>query len=146
MLTVKSILQKKGNEVFSVKPDQTVYDALKVLAEKEIGAVLVIDEGEVCGIFTERDYARKIILKGLFSRDALVRDVMTKDLITISPEENILNCMQIMSDKKVRHLPIVKDNKALGMISIGDVVNVVIHSQKETIESLESYIKGGSYA
>jgi len=146
MLTVKKILEKKGREIHSVNPNQTVFEALKVLADKEIGAVLVMENDEMCGIFSERDYARKIVLKGLFSKDALVKDVMTKDVFSITPDENVFNCMQMMTDKKIRHLPVIKNNKVEGMISIGDVVNLVIHSQKESIESLENYIKGGSYA
>ncbi|MFI5220825.1 MAG: CBS domain-containing protein [Bacteroidia bacterium] len=146
MLTVKSILQKKGNAVFSVKPDQTVYDALKILAEKQIGAVLVMEGEELCGIFSERDYARKVILKGLFSKDALVQDVMTKDVISVTSNANVLDCMTLMSEKHIRHLPVIENNKILGMITIGDTVNTVIHSQRETIESLENYIKGGAYA
>lgn len=146
MLTVNKIIAKKGSEIYSIHPNQTVYEALTVLAQKEIGALLVIDGEEICGIFSERDYARKLILKGIFSKEALVKDVMTKDLITISVDANIFECMSLMSDHKIRHLPVLKDDKLVGMISIGDVVNLVIHSQKETIESLESYIKGGSYA
>ena len=146
MLTVNKILEKKGAEVFSVKPDQTVFEALKILAEKEIGAALVMDGNDIHGIFSERDYARKVILKGLFSKDVLVKDIMTKELITISPVTNIMDCLALMTRNKIRHLPVLENNKLAGMISIGDVVNLIIHSQKESIESLESYISGGSYA
>jgi CBS domain-containing protein len=146
MLTVNQILEKKGRAVYAVKPDQTVYEALLLLAEKDIGAVLVLDGHTVCGIFSERDYARKIVLKGIFSREALVKDVMTKDLITVAPDANVFNCLSLMTQNHIRHLPVMQGEQVVGMISIGDVVNLVMYSQRESIESLESYIKGGSYA
>lgn len=146
MLTVKTILQQKGSQVYSVKADQTVFDALKIFADKQIGAVLVMDGENLCGIFSERDYARKIILKGLFSKDTPVKEVMTHDVITVGPDANVLECLSLMTDKHIRHLPVLEGTKILGMITIGDAVNKVIHSQRETIESLENYIKGGYYS
>lgn len=146
MFAVKSILQKKGGEVYSVKPDQTVFEALKLFSDKQIGAVMVMDGDTLCGIFSERDYARKVVLKGVFSKDTLVKEVMTADVISVTPMVNVLECLSLMTEKHIRHLPVIEDNKILGMISIGDAVNMVIHSQKETIESLENYIKGGFYS
>ena len=146
MLTVRSILQTKGSQVYSVNADQTVYDALKVLAEKQIGAVLVMDGETLCGIFSERDYARKIVLKGLISKDTPVSEVMTHDVISVGPDANVLESMDLMTQKHIRHLPVMEGNKILGLITLGDAVDKIIHSQRETIESLESYIKGGYYS
>lgn len=143
MMTVKNILERKGYEIFSVKPDQTVYDALKVLSEKDIGAVLVMENDKLAGIFTERDYARKIILKGFFSKESNVREIMTKDLFVVSPDTDIFECMQLMTDKHIRHLPVIENNKVIGIVSIGDIVNAVINSQSTIIKDLESYIAGG---
>jgi CBS domain-containing protein len=145
MVTVKSILDIKGYEVYSVKPDQTVYDALKVLADKEIGAVLVKEGDKLIGIFSERDYARKLILKGFFSKESSVRDVMTKDLIFVHYDADIFECMAIMTEKKIRHLPVLENNKLIGLVSIGDVVNGIINSQQSAIKDLEGYIAGGGY-
>lgn len=145
MVTVKNILDKKGYDTYSVKPDQTVYDALKVLADKEIGAVLVSDGDKLLGIFSERDYARKLILKGFFSKESSVRDVMTKELVFVNYNADIFECMSIMNEKKVRHLPVLENNKLVGIISIGDVVNAIISSQNSAIKDLEGYIVGGGY-
>ena len=145
MLTVKTILKKKGNRVYSIKPEQTVYEALITLAEKEVGALLVMEGENILGIFSERDYARKLVLKAFFSKEVLVKDVMTQDLIVESPDANIFQCMSLMTEKRIRHLPIIDEDKLIGIISIGDLVNTIIHSQKETIKTLESYIQGGGY-
>lgn len=139
-MKVSDILQKKGSYVFSVTSSSTVLEALKILSEKNIGALPVIDEGRLTGILSERDYARKIILKGKASHDTTVSEIMTENPITVSPDVKIETCMSIMSDKHIRHLPVVKDATVTGMISIGDVVTAIINSQKEMIDHLQSYI------
>jgi CBS domain-containing protein len=145
MVTVRNILDKKGYDFFSISPDKTVFEALKILADKDIGALLVMQGDQLLGIFSERDYARKLILKGVFSKESKVGDVMTKDLVVASPETDIFKCMQIMTEHKFRHLPIVDNTKLIGIVSIGDIVNAIIHSQEAVINDLESYIKGGGY-
>jgi len=139
-MKVSDILQKKGSYVFSVSGSSTVLEALKIMSEKNIGAMLVMDDDKLTGILSERDYARKIILKGKASHDTLVSEIMTANPFSILPEDKIETCMSIMSDKHIRHLPVVKDNVVLGMISIGDVVTATINSQKEIIDHLQSYI------
>lgn len=142
-MKIRQILQgKKINALFSVTSDTTVYDALVEMANKNIGAVLVIDEGNLSGIFSERDYARKIVLKGLHSEDTLVKDVMTPNVITIEMEDKLELAMQIMSDKHIRHLPVMEDGVLSGIISINDVVSSIIKEQKSQIESLQGYISG----
>lgn len=145
-MKISQILQGKSiNALFSVGSGETVLDALKLMAEKNIGAVLVVDNDELTGIFSERDYARKIVLKGRHSDDTLVRDVMTPNVITIEPEQRLEDCMQIMSDKHIRHLPVMEAGKLIGIISINDVVTAIIRDQKTRIDSLESYISGSPY-
>ena len=145
MATVKTILEKKGNQVYSVGPEQTVYEALMILAEKEIGALLVMEGDKILGIFSERDYARKLVLKGFFSKEVLVKDFMTKDLISESPQTDIFECMSLMTKNRIRHIPIIDKDNLVGIISIGDLVSNIIHSQEETIDSLKSYIQRGGY-
>lgn len=140
MKTVKNIIQNKSNSIYSVSPDTSVLDALKMMMDKNISALLVMEGANLTGIFTERDYARKIILKGKSSKTTLIKDVMTAELETISLHSSIDHCMQLMTDKHIRHLPIVDDGKVAGMISIGDLVKFVIEDQKLTIEQLQSYI------
>jgi len=139
-MKVSDILQLKGQRIFSVTGDVTVYEAVKIMGEKNIGALVVMSGDELNGIISERDYARKIVLKGKASRDTLVKDIMTEQVITVTPEDHIDKCMELMSQKHIRHLPIIDAGKVVGMISIGDVVNAVIASQKETIEQLKNYI------
>jgi len=145
MVTVKNILEKKGNKVFSIKPDQTVFEALTVMAEKNIGAVLVMEGENLLGIFSERDYARKLILKGFFSKESVVRNVMTKDLYVVSPDTDIFKCMAMMTEKRIRHIPVVENKKLKGIVTIGDIVNAIICSQEEIIKNLGNYITGGGY-
>ncbi len=140
MKTVKHILRNKSSNIYSVTSDCSVLNALKVMMDKNISALLVMENDQLKGIFTERDYARKIILQGKSSKDTLIEDVMTANLLTIGIDESIYQCMQIMTDKHIRHLPIIENGKVEGMISIGDVVKFVIEDQKQTIEQLESYI------
>ena len=145
MVNVKQLLEKKGQNVWAVKPDITVYDALKKMAERDIGALLVMDNGKLFGVFTERDYARKVILKGKSSKDTNVADYMEKHLIYVTPETSIEDCMAIMTEKRVRHLPVIVNLEVVGIISIGDVVNAVIHHQDIKIKDLEKYITGAQY-
>ncbi|WP_276349159.1 CBS domain-containing protein [Daejeonella sp. JGW-45] len=140
MKTVKHILQNKSNAIHSVSPTTSVLDALQVMMDKNISALLVMESDQLKGIFTERDYARKIILKGKSSKETLIKEVMTAKLETISLNSSIDQCMQIMTNKHIRHLPIVEDGMVGGMVSIGDLVKFVIEDQKQTIEQLQSYI------
>ncbi len=145
-MNIRHILQgKKINALFSVSSGETVLDALRLMADKNIGAVLVIDEGVLTGIFSERDYARKIILKDRHSDGTLVSEVMTANVITIKPDQSIEECMHIMSDKHIRHLPVMDQEELIGIISINDVVSAIIVDQKTRIDSLESYISGSPY-
>jgi CBS domain-containing protein len=142
-MKVSDILKAKGNIViFSVTGDVSVYEAVKIMGEKNIGALVVMENNELKGIISERDYARKIVLKGKLSRETLVKEIMTEQVITVTPEDSIDKCMELMSQKHIRHLPIIDDTKVVSMISIGDVVNAIIESQKETIEQLKNYITG----
>ncbi len=140
MKTVKHILQNKSNAIYSVSPSTSVLDALQVMMDKNISALLVMESDELKGIFTERDYARKIILQGKSSKETLIKDIMTAKLETVNLNSTIDHCMQIMTNRHIRHLPIVEDGKVGGMISIGDLVKFVIEDQKQTIEQLQSYI------
>jgi CBS domain-containing protein len=139
-MKVAEILQTKGSKVFSITSDITVYEALKAMGERNIGALLVIEDQQLMGIISERDYARKIILKGKSSHDTLVKEIMTEKVISISPEDNIDKCMELMSERHIRHLPVIKDGIVTGIISITDVVTAIIASQKETISYLHNYI------
>ena len=139
-MKVADILQSKGSKVFSVTSDLTVYEALKAMGEKNIGALLVIEGQQLIGIISERDYARKIILKGKSSHDTLVKEIMTEKVISVSPDDNIEKCMELMSERHIRHLPVMKDGIVTGIISITDVVTAIIASQKETISYLHNYI------
>lgn len=144
MKTVKEILQVKGYDTWSVAPDVPVYDALKLMADKNVGAVLVIDAGNLVGIMSERDYARKVILKGKSSKEILVREIMTEKVLCVRPDQTVKECMTLMTDKRVRHLPILEDDRLIGVISIGDVVNSIISEQEYVIERLGAYIWGGT--
>lgn len=137
---VKDILAAKGNAVFSVLPSVTVYTAIELMCQKNIGGLLIMEGSDLKGIFTERDYARKLILKGKSSKDTPIGDLMTTQLITVSPESSIEECMQLMTAKHIRHLPVLDGEEVVGMISIGDVVRSVIQEQRSIIEHLEQYI------
>lgn len=140
MKTVRQLLQSKGGAVYSVSPDARVFEALKLMAEKEIGALLVLDGGTLAGIMSERDYARKVILHGKSSHDIPVRDIMTSSLVTVSPSQTVDQCMALMTSKRIRHLPVLEGGKLVGLVSIGDLVKEVIAEQELTIRQLESYI------
>ncbi len=140
MLTVADILKTKGKNIFAVLPNSSVYDALTLMGEKNIGALMVIENDELKGIFSERDYARKVVLVNRNSRDTMISEIMTTTVITISPADSIEHCMELMSGKKIRHLPVADNGKVAGLISISDVVTAIIESQKETISYLHNYI------
>ena len=142
MITVKRLLEKKGNAIWSISPHAMVYEALSLMAEKNIGAVLVIDREILVGILSERDYARKIILKGKRSIDTQVWEIMTSDVIFVNPDQSIEECMAIMTEKHVRHLPVISDEVLVGLVSIGDVVKELISEKQFVIEQLENYIAG----
>ena len=145
MATVRDMLKSKGFTVWSVAPDTTVYDSLKLMAEKNIGAVLVMEANRVMGILSERDYARKIILLGRASVDTPAREIMTDRVICVRPQETAEECMAVMTNKKVRHLPVLEDDQLIGVISIGDVVKAIIPEQEFIIEQLEHYVRGTPY-
>ncbi|POY40249.1 histidine kinase [Flavobacterium alvei] len=142
-MTVNQILAKKGKEVYSVPPSITVYEALVSMSEKNIGAILVVENDLLIGILSERDYARKIALKAKSSKKTFVHEIMANNVITVKPSDNLDYCMDLMYNKKIRHLPVVENDNILGIISIGDVVKSIIDLQKETIQYLDSYISGG---
>ena len=139
-MTVDQILSTKGKEVFSVLTSNTVYEALTVMSEKNIGAILVIEQNVLKGILSERDYARKIVLKAKSSKKALVHEIMEVDVQTVKLSDNLDYCMEVMSKKRVRHLPVLENNVVIGIISISDVVKAIIEIQKDTINHLNSYI------
>jgi len=140
MKLIRQLLDAKGRDVESITPDGSVLDAILQMAEKGIGALLVLDGGTIAGIVTERDYARKVILKGRSSQETPVRDIMTADVITATSDDSVKNCMNMMTDKHCRHLPVIDNGEVSGMISIGDLVKAIIADQKEEIEQLEQYI------
>ena len=142
MKTMGLFLAEGQRLVYSIRPDATVREALELMAQKNIGALLVMDGSTLAGIFSERDYARKVVLQGRSSNDALVQDIMTAQVITVQAAQNIDECMQIMTDKHVRHLPILEGQRVIGLISIGDVVREMMAHQKTIIEQLHSYIAG----
>jgi CBS domain-containing protein len=141
MTRVKDILAGKGNAVHRIEPDASVYDAMKLMADKGIGAVMVMEDIRVVGIISERDYARKVILQGRSSRSTQVKEIMTSQVLYAQPDQNIEECMAVMTEKRVRHLPVMEEGKVVGVISIGDLVKSIITEQKFIIEQLERYIK-----
>jgi CBS domain-containing protein len=141
--TVGDILRIKGNDVWSTTPDATVYEALQTMAEKNVGALVVLDANTVVGIMSERDYARKVILHGKSSREIRVREIMTSEVYYVRPDQDIQDCMAQMTEKRVRHLPALENDQLVGIISIGDVVKALIAEHESTIKHLEDYITGG---
>jgi len=142
MGTVNCILKLKSNNILSVTPETTVYKALETMVEKNVSALLVLENEKLVGIFTEKDYARKVILKGKASKQTRIGDIMTRDLVTVSPNTTVDECMQLMTNKFIRHLPVVNDDNLMGVISIGDLVKYIIDDQKFIIQNMEQYITG----
>ena len=141
MKLVKHLLDAKGRSLVSISPGDSVFDAIKLMADRSIGSLVVMDEhGKLVGIVTERDYARKVIIKGRSSGDTMVSDIMTTDVMTAGNDDTVNACMELMTEKKVRHLPVVEDGRVTAMISIGDLVQAIIADQREEIEQLEHYI------
>jgi CBS domain-containing protein len=143
MKTVQDMVNNKGSQIYSVAPNTTVFDTLKLMAEKEIGAVLVFEGERVVGIFSERDYARQVILKGKASKDTPVKEVMTARVAYVRPEQTVDDCMALMTDKRIRHLPVLIEGKVAAVLSIGDIVKAVISEKQFIIEQLENYISSG---
>lgn len=141
--TIESILGNKPPAIWSVSPDATVYDAIALMAEKNVGALLVMDNEKLVGIISERDYSRKVMLKGKTSRNSFVHEIMTTELTTAHPRETVQECLRFMTEKRIRHLPVVADGELRGVISIGDLVKQVISTQSATLEQLKDYISGG---
>ena len=142
MGAVSSILKNKGNVIFTIVPETLVYEALEIMVEKNVSALLVMEDGNLAGIFTERDYARKVILKGKASKETTIGEIMTRDLITVAPDTSLDSCMRLMTGKLIRHLPVVDKGQLAGIISIGDVVKYIIEEQNFIIENMEHYITG----
>lgn len=143
MQIVHQLLKVKGHDVWSVTPETSIFEALRLMAERNIGALLVMEGPRLVGIFSERDYARKVILKGKSSKDTPVREVMTEEVVCVRPEQSVHDCMSLMTDKRFRHLPVLENERVTGVISIGDVVKAIISEQEFIINQLESYITGG---
>jgi CBS domain-containing protein len=142
MTIVRQLLRGKGETVHTIGPDATVYDALKEMAARDVGALVVTENNAVVGVVSERDYARKLVLAGKISKDTQVREIMSDEVHCVSPKQTVDGCMALMSQKRVRHLPVLEDERLAGIISIGDVVKAIIESQQSTIEELEHYITG----
>ena len=141
--TIDKILRQKSGEIFSITPEATVYDAIKLMAERNVGALLVMENDKLVGIVSERDYSRKVMLRGKTSRTSTVREIMTTELTTAHPRETVEECLRFMTDKRIRHLPVICDGEIRGVISIGDLVKEVISAQSATLEQLRHYISGG---
>lgn len=141
--TVRQLINRKGSTVWSTQPDATVFEALSIMAEKSIGALLVFEQDDLVGIFSERDYARKVILKGRSSNNTAVGEIMTKKVLVVHPNQTMNDCLALMTDKHIRHLPVMEDDSVIGIISIGDVVKEIISEQEFVINQLAHYITGG---
>lgn len=142
MGNVNDILRTKGTKTFSVTPDTFVYEALEIMVDKNVSALVVMENDKLAGIFTEKDYARKVVLKGKASKETKIGEIMTSNLVTVTPESSIDDCMHVMTERFIRHLPVVKDDQLIGIISIGDVVKSIIEDQKFIIENMGNYIAG----
>jgi CBS domain-containing protein len=141
--SVRQVLKAKGYAVETVSPETTVYDALQKMSNRELGALVVLEEGNICGLVSERDYARKVVLQGKNSRETPVQEIMTRRVINVEPQQTVEACMVLMSDKHIRHLPVIEEGRLIGIVSIGDIVKAVIEAQRLTIEELETYITSG---
>jgi CBS domain-containing protein len=142
METVRSMLRHKGSEIFSLAPEATVYEAVAMMADKSVGALLVLSAGKLAGIVSERDYARKVILKGKHSHEIQVKEIMTSPVFTVSPSQSVEDCMRVITAHRIRHLPVMEGDALLGIISIGDVVRSIISTQAHAIDQLSGYIEG----
>ncbi|MGI9336225.1 MAG: CBS domain-containing protein [Gammaproteobacteria bacterium] len=142
MVTVKQLLEGKGQDVWSVSPDDTVFEAVQAMADKDVGALMVLSEGRVAGVVSERDYARRIALEGRASRDTKVADIMTTRVVYALPSQTVDECLALMTDKRIRHLPVMDGDQLIGVLSIGDLVKSIIDEQRHVIEQLEQYIAG----
>jgi CBS domain-containing protein len=142
MYTVSQLLRGKGSQIFSVAPTDSVLQAIEIMATRHVGALLVMDQGTLAGIISERDYARKVILKNRSSHDTPVQDIMTSPAVTVAPTDTVHHCMEIMTQRRFRHLPVVESGRVVGVLSIGDLVKAVIEAQSAQIEQLERYIAG----
>ncbi|MBI5393997.1 MAG: CBS domain-containing protein [Verrucomicrobia bacterium] len=142
MSTVGEVLKHKGHQVWGILPTATVYDAVALMAEKNIGAILVMEGDKLIGIVSERDYTRKVILKGKASKTATVREILTSPVTTVTPQDTVEHCMQLMTEKRIRHLPVLEGDRVVGLLSIGDLVNWIINVQRQTIQQLRGYISG----
>ncbi|MGH7831129.1 MAG: CBS domain-containing protein [Candidatus Binatia bacterium] len=142
MKFVTEILKAKGHDVWTVSSDSTVYDALQMMADKNVGALMVVEGDRLAGVFSERDYARKIILKGKASKDTLVSEIMSTEVVWVRPDQTVEVCMNLMTNKRIRHLAVLKEGRLVGVISIGDIVKAIMSEQEFTIQQLEHYITG----
>lgn len=140
--TIREILKRKGHEVWSISPESNVYPAIEMMADKHVGALLVIAETKLVGIISERDYARKVILKGRSSKDTRVQEIMTSPVISVGPHHSVDECMRIMTERRIRHLPVIENEQVIGIVSIGDLVNCIMSAQDHTIQQLENYVTG----
>ena len=144
--SIRQILQDKGGNTWSIPPDASVHDALKLMSEKDVGALLVMEGGKIVGVFSERDFARKVLIHGVEINKTKVSEMMSRTIYVIDPNKTMADCMAVMTQKRIRHLPVIENTKLIGIISIGDVVNQIIRDQKNEIDFLEDYITGGYHS